>query len=331
MNLKKGGQSVKHWGAVILAAGKSKRMKTTVPKVLHRLCGRALIDYVLDAVNGVGIRDRDVCIVVGFGSDQVREHLRQRPELQFVVQEQQLGTGHAVACARDFLEQSDRPVLVLAGDMPLITADSLKELTAEFERAGAACAIGTAHVRDPYGLGRIVRDSAGRFSRIVEEADATEEEKRIAEINTSIYVFASGPLNKALSELRPDNQQGELYLTDCPAILQQWGKTVIAVPAFSDDEAMGVNSRAELARAHRIMQERIVRHWQEQGVTVLDPNTVYIDARVDIGPDTVILPFSYLDGPATVGRACTIGPFAYLAPGTVVADGTRLGPNVRTG
>ncbi len=318
------------WRAVILAAGKSKRMKTSVPKVLHRLCGRALIDYVLDVVTQVGVPDENICLVVGFGADQVKRYLAHRPGLRFVHQEQQLGTGHAVACAGEFLARHDGPVLVLAGDMPLITAGSIERLMQSFEQASAACAIGTAHVTDPSGLGRIVRDAGGGFERIVEEADADEQEKKIREINTSIYAFDARQLLGALEKLRPDNQQGELYLTDCPAILQDNGATVLAVAAFSELEALGVNSRRELARAHRIMQDRIIGHWHDQGVTILDPHTVYIDARVEIGPDTVILPFSYLDGPAMIGRGCTIGPFAYLPPGTTLADNTRWEPNLST-
>lgn len=308
--------------AVVLAAGRSKRMKTDTPKVLHELCGRPLIDYVLDALAYLGVPWSDVCVVVGFGADRVREHLRQYQGIRHALQEQQLGTGHAVACAADFLRESEDPVLVLAGDMPLVTGSSLQHLYEAFLEEQAACAIGTAYVTDPHGLGRIVRDESGRFVRIVEEVDASPDERQIREINTSIYVFDSSLLLRSLKELRPTNRQSELYLTDCPTVLQQWGHKVIAVPAFSEEEAAGINSRRELARAHGLMQRRIHQHWMDEGVTILDPATVYIDSRVTIGRDTVIHPFVYIDGPSEIGSSCVVGPFAYVAPHSEIPDHT---------
>jgi len=325
---------VAEWGAIILAAGRSKRMKTSVPKVLHTLCGQALIDYVLEAVLKAGVSEPNICVVVGYGADQVKAYLSSRAELRYAVQHEQLGTGHAVACAAEFLGSLSAPVFVLAGDMPLITAESLIRLREAFAQSEAACAIGTAVVEDPSGLGRVVRTSDGQFHSIVEEADATEQQKALREINTSIYVFQPRPLLEALEALRPDNQQGELYLTDCPAIMKARGETVVAVAAFAAEEALGVNSRRELARAHEIMQRRIHARWMDRGVTILDPRTVYIDARARIGPDTTIHPFSYIDGPCLIGQRCSVGPFAYLGPGTRLEDGAccagNLGPDSKT-
>ncbi len=314
--------------AVVLAAGRSKRMKTEIPKVLHELCGQTLLDYVLGAIAGVGVGWPEICVVVGFAADRVLEHLARYPGIQTAEQAEQLGTGHAVSCAVDFLRGHAGPTLVLAGDMPLVTSASLRRLYEAFCSEGAACAIGTARVPDPSGLGRIVRDERGHFVRIVEEVDATPAEQRINEINTSIYVFDTPALIESLRELRPDNRQAELYLTDCPTIMQRRGQKVIAVDAFSADEAAGINSRKELARAHALMQERIQQRLMDEGVTILDPRTVYIDSRVTIGRDTVVRSHVYIDGPATIGERCEIGPFAYIAPGTIVVDGTTIRNNV---
>jgi bifunctional UDP-N-acetylglucosamine pyrophosphorylase/glucosamine-1-phosphate N-acetyltransferase/UDP-N-acetylglucosamine pyrophosphorylase len=230
--------------AVVLAAGKGTRMKSELPKVLIEICGRPMIEYVLDSLAQVGF-DR-VVLVVGYRADDVKKVLRDRTNLTFALQEQQNGTGHAVMMCRQVLAEHDGPVAVVTGDAPLLQAESLEKLLAEFELRRPACVMGTIHKENPAGLGRIVRDAAGDFVGIVEEKDATEEQRRITEVNMSCYVFDCRALLAALDELRPDNAQGEYYITDCPGLMQREGKVVLALPVLKPIEALGVNTMDEL-------------------------------------------------------------------------------------
>jgi bifunctional UDP-N-acetylglucosamine pyrophosphorylase / glucosamine-1-phosphate N-acetyltransferase len=240
--------------AVVLAAGKGTRMKSDLPKVAHRVCGRAMIEYVLDAARDAGAER--LIVVVGFRADVVRELLAERRDVEFAVQEEQLGTGHAVMMCREQLAGHRGAVLVLAGDTPLLTAESLKSLLREQRENSAACVIGTAVTEKNAGLGRIVRDSAGKFERIVEERDATAAQKAIQEINTGCYAFEGPALLGALDRIRPLNDQAEYYLTDCPAILRADGKTVVASPMFEIEEAMGVNTPQQLAEVEAVLKSR---------------------------------------------------------------------------
>ncbi len=230
--------------AVVLAAGKGTRMKSELPKVLIPICGRPMIDYVLDSLETVGF-DR-VAVVVGYRADDVKQALAARKNVTFVLQEQQNGTGHAVMMARPVLAEHDGPAAVVTGDAPLLQADSLKKLLAEFDRRRPGCVMGTILKDNPAGLGRIVRDAAGEFAGIVEEKDATPEQQKITEVNMSCYVFDSRALLAALEELRPDNAQGEYYITDCPGLMRREGKTVLALPVLKPIEALGVNTMDEL-------------------------------------------------------------------------------------
>ncbi|HEY1598603.1 MAG TPA: NTP transferase domain-containing protein [Pirellulales bacterium] len=230
--------------AVVLAAGKGTRMKSELPKVLIEICGRPMIEYVLDSLAQVGF-DR-VVLVVGYRADDVKKVLRDRTNLTFALQEQQNGTGHAVMMCRQVLAEHDGPVAVVTGDAPLLQAESLEKLLAAFELRRPACVMGTIHKENPAGLGRIVRDAAGDFVGIVEEKDATEEQRRITEVNMSCYVFDCRALLAALDELRPDNAQGEYYITDCPGLMQREGKVVLALPVLKPIEALGVNTMDEL-------------------------------------------------------------------------------------
>jgi bifunctional UDP-N-acetylglucosamine pyrophosphorylase / glucosamine-1-phosphate N-acetyltransferase len=230
--------------AVVLAAGKGTRMKSELPKVLIEICGRPMIEYVLDSLTQVGF-DR-VALVVGYRADDVKTALQDRTNLTFVLQEQQNGTGHAVMMCRQVLAEHDGPVAVVTGDAPLLQAESLQKLLAEFERRRPACVMGTIHKQNPAGLGRIVRDTTGDFVGIVEEKDATEEQRSITEVNMSCYVFDCRALLAALDELRPDNAQGEYYITDCPGLMKREGKVVLALPVLKPIEALGVNTMDEL-------------------------------------------------------------------------------------
>jgi bifunctional UDP-N-acetylglucosamine pyrophosphorylase / glucosamine-1-phosphate N-acetyltransferase len=238
--------------AIVLAAGKGTRMKSDLPKVLVKVCGRPMIDYVLDALFTGGV-DRAI-VVVGYQAPLVRAALNHREAIVFATQSQQLGTGHAVMACQDWLAEHEGPVLVVTGDAPLMQASSVAAMFAEFERRPAACIIGTGYKENPAGLGRILRDSRGNFQGIVEHRDATPEQLRITEVNMSYYVFQCGDLLKALEHIRPNNRQGEYYITDAPGVLVSQGKEVRAVPVLKPCESLGINTLDELAIAEQELQ-----------------------------------------------------------------------------
>jgi len=241
--------------AVVLAAGKGTRMDSDLPKVLVPVRGRPMLDYVLDALGRGGI-DRSV-VVVGYRADLVREALRGRPSVAFALQSEQLGTGHAVMVCRELLEGHAGPVLVVTGDSPMMQADSIRALLEEYDREPAACILGTAHKEDPTGLGRILRNAEGEFIGIVEEKDATEQQRRITEVNMSYYVFENCRLWGALRYVRADNAQGEYYVTDCPGVMINQGLSVRALPVLKPCESLGVNTLEELARVESAMAEMV--------------------------------------------------------------------------
>jgi bifunctional UDP-N-acetylglucosamine pyrophosphorylase/glucosamine-1-phosphate N-acetyltransferase len=231
--------------AVVMAAGQGTRMESDLPKVLVDVCGRPMIHYVLDALAKGGIEQ--VIVVVGYRADDVRRELAGREGVSFALQEEQLGTGHAVMACREFLQPHDGPVLVVAGDSPMIQASSIAKLIEAFGRDHCACLMGTAHKEDPTGLGRVVRDQQGEFQAIVEEKDATPAQRQITEVNMTTYVFDCQSLLGALSQLRSDNAQGEYYVTDCPGILKSEGRNVQALDALTPGESLSINNMKELA------------------------------------------------------------------------------------
>lgn len=231
--------------AVVLAAGKGTRMKSELPKVLVPVNGRPMVEYVLDTLEQAGVEQ--TVVVIGYRADLVRETLAHRPGLSYAEQKEQLGTGHAVMMCREYLAVHDGPVVILAGDSPMIEARSIAELLAAFKRDRPACLLGTAHKENPAGLGRIVRDADGNFQGIVEEKDATEAQRQITEVNLSCYLFDSQKLLAALDQVRNDNKQQEYYLTDCPGILLAQGEKVQALPILSDRETLSINNMEELA------------------------------------------------------------------------------------
>jgi bifunctional UDP-N-acetylglucosamine pyrophosphorylase/glucosamine-1-phosphate N-acetyltransferase/UDP-N-acetylglucosamine pyrophosphorylase len=231
--------------AILLAAGKGKRMASDLPKVLVRVCGRPMIRYVIDAVRAAGVRR--IIAVVGYRGNLVRDELAGEPGVEFAEQAEQLGTGHAVMMCRRQLAEYGGPVLILAGDSPMVQVSSLRALVAEFAVRRPACLLGTAKKPDPAGLGRIVRDAQGRFQAIVEEKDATPAQRQITEVNMSTYVFQSAPLLAALQQLTADNVQREYYLTDCPGVLKADGHAVEALCVLQPCEALSINTVEELA------------------------------------------------------------------------------------
>lgn len=239
--------------AIVLAAGKGTRMKSDLPKVLSQALGRPLVEYVLDALERAGVAR--TLVVVGYRGDTVRQVLADRRRVEFVDQTQQLGTGHAVMVCRELFSQHDGPVLVVTGDSPLIQQASIEQLLAEYRQSRPACILGTLHKTDPSGLGRIVRDAEGQFQAIVEEKDATDEQRKLTEVNMSTYVFECQDLLSALDRLGNNNRQKEYYLTDCPGILQAQGKVVRALPVLQPCEALSVNTVEEL----RVVEEEMRR------------------------------------------------------------------------
>lgn len=239
--------------AVVLAAGKGTRMKSDLPKVLCEANGRPLIDWVLDALEAAGVQQ--FLVVVGYEAELVKQALQDRDGVKFVLQDQQLGTGHAVKVCEDHLEGHDGPVLIVAGDSPMIQPESIRSLLDGFETEALDCLLGTLLKENPQGLGRIVRDEAGRFEAIVEEKDATDEQRAITEVNMSTYLFRPEHLLWALGQLKNNNRQGEFYLTDCPAILLGAGRKVDALPVLKPCEALSVNTVDELAEVEIALQK----------------------------------------------------------------------------
>jgi len=238
--------------AIILAAGKSKRMQSETPKVLHQACGRPIVEYVMDAARQAGASR--LILVVGHKADLVQQALQHHPDVEFALQTEQLGTGHAVMSCREHLADFRGQVLILAGDTPLLRGSSLQKLLKEQQVQQAACVVGTARTENNQGLGRIVRGEQGEFLRIVEQRDASPAELQITEINTGCFAFDGESLFSALQQVRPENAQGEYYLTDCPEILSRQGKRVIAVCTLDLQEALGVNTQEQLAEVERIMK-----------------------------------------------------------------------------
>jgi len=292
--------------------------------VLHEVCGRPMIEYVLDAARGAGV-SRQI-VIVGYAAEEVQGALAGQRDVEFARQAEQKGTGHAVMMCRDHLARHDGPVLVLTGDAPLMRAESFQALLGEFKVENAACVIGTAETEFNHGLGRIVRSPTGEFVKIVEQKDATPAELAIREINVGCYVFDSRSLFEALDELKPNNQQNEYYLTDCASILKARGKRVVAMRKLDIIEALGVNTRDELAKVHRVLQQRFLDRLMADGVTIVDPTQVSIDLRARIGADTIIYPFTTITGPAIIGANCRLGPHAAVGPRAVLMDGTQVGP-----
>jgi len=309
--------------AIILAAGVSSRMNTQMAKVLHEVCGRPMLAYVLDACREVGIGK--IYVVVGFSSEQVRECFSDYDDIVWVEQDKQLGTGHAVLCCREHLKDFQGETLVLCGDGPLIRAETLKSLIESHEAGQSAATLATAILKDPTGYGRIVRDKYNNIQGIVEDSDCTPEQKAINEINPSYYLFDNQVLFEALENIKPNNVKEEYYLTDAVSGIISTGHKVTAVTAVRPEEAMGVNSRVQLSEASKIMQHRIQQKLMDDGVTIVDPDNTWIDARAKIGQDTIIEPFTYIHGEVTIGQGCRIGPFAYLRNGTVLKNDVVLG------
>ncbi|MDP2892560.1 MAG: bifunctional UDP-N-acetylglucosamine diphosphorylase/glucosamine-1-phosphate N-acetyltransferase GlmU [Bacillota bacterium] len=301
--------------AVIMAAGEGKRMKSKFPKPLFTLCGRPMLEYILEAAcEATGAKP---VIIVGKDGQQIFSGYAERAD--FAVQEVQRGTGHAVMMARKYLEKGPELVLVIAGDTPLIAAKTLKRLIAAAGNASAA--VLTAKFQDPSGYGRIIRNG-DQVAKIIEERDCSPKEKAINEINASMYCFKTKKLLAALDGLENDNAQGEYYLTDCIAILAGKGERVAAVET-TEEECLGINDREQLAMVRRLIAKRINRRLMMEGVTLIDPGDTYIDYGVRIGRDTVVYPGVFLEGSTEVGEDCILYPGSRIN-GSVIGNGVKI-------
>jgi bifunctional UDP-N-acetylglucosamine pyrophosphorylase/glucosamine-1-phosphate N-acetyltransferase len=331
-------------------------MKSELPKVLHPIAGKALIDRVLDSAEA--LNPASVTLVVGHSAEKVRSHLAHRPGVAFVIQEPQLGTGHALLQAAPVLKGRSGSVVLLSGDVPLLTADSLRGLVATHREADAAATVLTAKLERPYGYGRIVRAN-GRITRIVEERDATPAQRAIKEINSGIYAFALEPLFEALSAISSENAQGEYYLPDLVGIYRRQKRGVATFTIANAAQIRGINSRTELAEVSKMVRQQKNEELMAAGVTIIDPATTYIDSDVEVGPDTVIHPCVFIEQGTTIGAACeihagsrivnskigdrvlirnysviadaavasdaTVGPFAHLRPGASLGEKSHVG------
>ena len=349
-----------HIVAIVLAAGLGKRMRSKQAKVLHPVAGRPMIQYVLNLVKAMGAER--TLVVVGHHQEQVRSLLEgeiQLRKIEVVVQDSLSGTGHAVMMTRALLAHYQGTVMILNGDHPLLKAETASALLKVHREKGAAITLLTAHLENPQGYGRILRGREGQVTGIVEERDATAQQRRITEINTGVYVAQADLLFRLLEEVKPDNAQGEYYLTDTVRLAVQKKLRLRAVTATDPSEALGINTRVDLARAEKIVRGRTACRLMGEGVTLLDPETTCIDDTVVIGQDTVVYPWTLIEGSSRVGEDCVIfshvrisdshlgkgvvvkdhsvvtdsvledqasvGPFVHLRPGTVVRRGAKIG------
>lgn len=299
--------------AIILAAGQGTRMYSGLPKVLHSVAGQPMIDHVLEAIQP--LEPKAIYVVTGFMAQTVQEHVGRRATC--VKQDKRLGTAHAVKQVLPFIKDFNGDVLVTVGDAPLIKTETLKELVKRRRAHHVSATVLTTELENPTGYGRIVRGRDGTVSKIVEEKDTNTYEVAIQEVNTGIYVFDNQKMIAALRKVGNKNAQKEYYLTDTIEILGRLGDEVEPVVAADSSETMGINSRAELAKAESYLRNRIALSVMEQGVTVIDPSTTYIDKQVRLGRDTVIRPFTILQGKCDIGEGCDIGPNAYITESTI--------------
>jgi bifunctional UDP-N-acetylglucosamine pyrophosphorylase / glucosamine-1-phosphate N-acetyltransferase len=290
--------------AIILAAGQGTRMKSKLYKVLHPVCGKPMVEHVVDQVSKLDINK--IVTIVGHGADQVKAQLDGKSE--FALQEEQLGTAHAVMQAAPQLASLQGTTLVICGDTPLITAETMEALLSHHEQQGAKATILSSYAEDPTGYGRIIRNEDGHVERIVEHKDATDEERKVKEINTGTYCFDNQALFEALQHVSNDNAQGEYYLPDVIEILKAKGEIVSAYQIADMEETLGVNDRVALAQAEKIMRRRINEYHMRNGVSIIDPENTYIGVEVQIGQDTIIYPGSVITGQTEIGNDCKIGP-----------------------
>lgn len=308
--------------AIILAAGKSTRLKSALPKALHEVCGKPMLQWVLDACYDAGCTK--IVVVVGHGKDQIIAAFGHDKRIHWVEQTQQLGTGDAARAAEPILKNEQGNVFILTGDGPLVRGQVLKTVLEAHRHEKADATMATAILDDPTGYGRVIRDDDGQFIEIVEELDCTPQQRALREVFPSVYCLKAADLLLALSKLKNNNKKKEYYLTDIFGILRQQGRSVLAIQAVAAEDILGVNTRQQLAEVDAIMQDRIQQQIQNGGVTITSPVNTYVEADVACGQDTVIHPFSFIGRGAQIGPRCVIGPFAMIPRQSVVPEGSTV-------
>jgi bifunctional UDP-N-acetylglucosamine pyrophosphorylase / glucosamine-1-phosphate N-acetyltransferase len=323
--------------AIVLAAGQGSRMKSELPKVLHPICGVPLVGWVLRSLGEAGVDD--ICVVVGHGAEKVKDCVGD--SVEYAVQSEQLGTAHAVMCAGDVLAKATGSVLILAGDVPMLSAETMRALVELRESESADLALATFRMNDPTGYGRIVRDGSGSVVGIVEQKDASDEERMITEVNPAVYCFEAAKLRELLPKVRNENAQGEYYLPDLVKLIVEEGGSILGMESSNPDEFLGINDRWQLAEANDIMRRKILRKHGEAGVSLLDINSITIGPDVAIGQDAVIHPNTVLEGRTKIGAGSAIGPNSWIKDSEIgdrcrvfmshldqakMGEGSRCGP-----
>ena len=311
--------------SIILAAGKGTRMKSDTPKVLHTIFDKTLVGYVIDAVNNTGLADENF-VIVGHQAERVEEYINKNYDnAKCVLQSPQLGTGHAVSMALPYLKDFDGEVIILCGDTPLITSETIKEFVEYHRENKSDLTVMSAIFENPTNYGRIIRNQDGSLNSIVEEKDATPEQKAVKEINAGIYCINWAKIKPAFNELTSNNAQGEYYLTD----IIKWGNeknlSVNAYTLKNNEEIFGINSKTHLAEATKMLNNKIVQKHLDNGVQIIDPATTWISPETEIGADTIIYPSCYINGKNKIGKHCKIGPFAHLRGDVVLEDYVKIG------
>ena len=314
------------FSAVILAAGQGKRMNSDICKVMHKISGKPLAKWVKDKLDDAGC-EKEV-MVVGHKKEQVMEFFGD--SVLYSEQNEMKGTGHAVMVAQPHFEGSSTTVMVLCGDAPLISEGLIRSVVDFHKKSGSCATVVSAKLDNPFGYGRIIKDKDGALLKIVEEKDASEDEKKVNEVNSGMYCFESEYLFDALSKIKNDNAQGEYYLTDTISVLKSEGKKVFAYTADDANEILGVNNRIDLANAQKIKNAEIVKKHLVNGVTIIDPETTYIDDEAVIGSDTVIYPNTNIRGNCKIGSFCEIGPNSVLTD-TIIGNGVTFLNSVANG
>lgn len=299
--------------AIILAGGKGTRMNSDLPKVLHKIYDKSMIDYIYNACTGAGYND--IYIVVGHMAQKVMNHVKYE-NVTFCIQEEQLGTGHAVMQATDYIEDED-VIFVINGDQPLISSDTINSLTTFVMEGNYGGAVLSATIDHPGSLGRVIRDKKGNLARIVERKDCTVSEEKVKEVNVGVYCFKGGLLKEALTKLDDNNAQNEYYITDIPVHIMKKGYNFGVYPLSDISEFQGINSREELSIATSTLLNSCRKKHMENGVTLIDPNNTYISLEAKIGKDTVIYPGTHIQGKTIIGNNCVIGPNSHIISSTI--------------
>ena len=309
--------------SIILAAGKGTRMKSDMPKVLHTIFDKTLVGYVLDAVTG--ITDENF-VIVGHKAELVEKHIQENySNSKCILQSPQLGTGHAASMAVPFLKDFDGEVVILNGDLPLITANTIKEFIEFHKNQNSDVTVMSAIFDNPTNYGRIIRNADNTLNSIVEEKDTTPEQKEVKEINVGCYCLNWAKIKSVFGELKTNNAQGEYYLTDIVQCSNDKQMSVNAYIIKDNDETFGINSKTHLAEASRLLNQRVINKHLENGVQIIDPLTTWISPETEIGSDTIIYPSCYINGKNKIGKNCKIGPFAHLRGDVILEDNVKIG------